>query len=84
MTAEWDVMHALDRLDETKSNRPVKFQRYDHKLDNDYYYRENPNLKGGFGAGRRLEDLDYYKSLPDEELVIDYMPVKYEVTFEPT
>lgn len=58
MTAEWDIMHALDRLDETKQKRPLKFQRYDQKLENDFYYRENKKIGG---RGRRLEDLDYYK-----------------------
>lgn len=41
MTAEWDIMHALDRLDNTKQAKPLKFQRYDQKLENDFYYREN-------------------------------------------
>ena len=27
---------------------------------------------------------EYYSSLPDDELVIDYVPLKYEVTFTPT
>ena len=41
-------------------------------------------MSNGKIGGRLLEDLDYYKSLPDEELVIDYMPVKYELTYTPT
>ena len=79
MTAEWDISHALGRLG-AKSTKPLNFQRYDQKLENDFYYRENKNI----GNRRRLEDLDYYKDLPDDQLVIDYRPVKYELTYTPT
>jgi len=73
-TAEWDVRHALGR---TKGERsPLRRERYDDRLENDFYYRKTDNTKK-----RMLRDIS---ELSDDELAIDYEPLKFEVTFTPT
>lgn len=73
-TAEWHIRHALGRA-KGEAN-PLKTERYEERLENDFYYRPR-----GSGNKRMLEDIS---QLPDEELVIDYLPLKYEASFTPT
>lgn len=76
-TAEWDVRHALGR---TKGERnPMRRERYEDRLEHDFnngYYRRRDDTKK-----RLLRDIS---KLSDDELVIDYEPLKFEVAFTPT
>lgn len=73
-TAEWDVRHALGRTQGERN--PLRKERFEERLENDFYYR-----KQGAGGRRLMEDI---AELSDDELIIDYMPLKHELSFSPT
>lgn len=75
-TAEWDIRHALGRTKGEKN--PLKKERFEERLENDFYYRDKSQGSGS----RRLSDS--IEDLSDDELVIDYIPVKHELRYTPT